>query len=239
MAINIPRSPISQAATQRRSLLPASEAGQVARTFKYVADTALAVTTDYFDQKAKVDAENFSSNLKTFNEQQERSVQESARMIGMSEQEDPMGREAQLFDLGQTYIDNLRTFVDTEMEGMGPLAKKRLAPQMQKALTDLEKDPSGLMLDLTDSMEKGQFDAINARSKDGYSSFSLSDIPNQVVKDNSVLKSMRERGVVSPEQIKNIELESANSIKTAYLLNGVSGVQHYFLDHFCLTIPRH
>lgn len=230
MAINIPRSPISQAATQRRSLLPASEAGQVARTFKYVADTALAVTTDYFDQKAKVDAENFSSNLKTFNEQQERSVQESARMIGMSEQEDPMGREAQLFDLGQTYIDNLKTFVDTEMEGMGPLAKKKLAPQMQKALTDLQKDPSGLMLDLTDSMEKGQFDAINARSKDGYSSFNLSDIPNQVVKDNSVLISMRERGVVSPEQIKNIELESANSIKTAYGLNGVSGVQQYFLD---------
>ena len=216
MAINIPRSPISQAATQRRSLLPASEAGQVARTFKYVADTALAVTTDYFDKKAKVDAENFSSNLKTFNEQQERSVQESARMIGMSEQEDPMGREAQLFDLGQTYIDNLKTFVDTEMEGMGPLAKKRLAPQMQKALTDLEKDPSGLMLDLTDSMEKGQIDSIKQRALGDYQEYPTPDLANQIIKDFNELQSFEDRGRISSEELNNLEKYTVNNITNAY-----------------------
>jgi len=225
MAINIPRSPISQAATQRRSLLPAQEASRIAKSFKSVVDTAQEISMDYYDKKAQVEAGNFNSNLKTFSEQQEKSFQDSARSIGMSEQEDPMDREAQLFELGQTYIDNLKTFVDTETENMGPLAKKRLAPQMQKALTNLRKDPSGLMLDLTSSMEKGQIDSIKQRALGDYQEYPTDDLPNQIIKDFNELKAFEDLGRISTEEVKNLEKYTVNNISNAYGLGAKAQTQ--------------
>lgn len=225
MAINIPRSPISQAATQRRSLLPAQEASRIAKSFKSVVDTAQEISMDYYDKKAQVEAGNFNSNLKTFSEQQEKSFQDSARSIGMSEQENPMDRETQLFELGQTYIDNLKTFVDTETENMGPLAKKRLAPQMQKALTNLRKDPSGLMLDLTSSMEKGQIDSIKQRALGDYQEYPTDDLPNQIIKDFNELKAFEDLGRISTEEVKNLEKYTVNNISNAYGLGAKAQTQ--------------
>ena len=220
MAINIPRSPISQAATQRRSLLPASEAGQVARTFGALVNIGIQQVGKYADRESKLEAEQIATELKGYDERASKNLSEQIHELGFNEA-DP----TEVKGLVEKYIDDIKSFSEAQLEGASVLTKKRLQPQLANATKSMRDNLDVSIEDFMDQYEKGQVSGAISRANTGYSGL---DASVQVVKDFDFLTSRVAKGSLDPGQLQNWQQLSIKGIANSY--TGPTGPLEYLND---------
>ena len=220
MAINIPRSPISQAATQRRSLLPASEAGQVARTFGALVNIGIQEVGKYADRESKLEAEQIATELKGYEKRASKNLSEQIHELGFNEA-DP----ADVRGLVENYIDDIASFSEAQLEGTSVLTKKRLQPQIANATKSMRDNLDLSIEDFMDQYEKGQVSGAISRANTGYSGL---DASVQVVKDFEFLTSRVAKGSLNPGELQNWQQLSISGIANSY--TGSTGPMEYLND---------
>lgn len=220
MAINIPRSPISQAATQRRSLLPASEAGQVARTFGALVNIGIQEVGKYADRESKLEAEQIATELKGYEERASKNLSEQIHELGFNE-----AAPAEVRGLVENYIDDIKSFSEAQLEGTSVLTKKRLQPQIANATKSMRDNLDVSIEDFMDQYEKGQVSGAISRANTGYSGL---DASVQVVKDFEFLTSRVAKGSLNPGQLQNWQQLSISGIANSY--TGSTGPMEYLND---------
>ena len=232
MAINIPRSQISQAAAQRRTLLPASEAGAALRGFGRLFEQGAKLAGGMLNKQLQQEHKLWAEESKIKFEELEDQYLQNLNAIGTEEDLGDMDREASIWG---AYHDNVDALESAGLEAaaqLSPRSQRRIQKEITNTTRIMRENPGSALRSAHNTVELAQLDFSNQRALNNYSGIPIEDVGRRAALDIARADDMVRRRVIPSDRLSQVLTTTLNGARVAYFSEGYQGRIDFALQIF-------